>query len=144
MRNLLLVAIAGIGGWYFYQKFQLSKRLKVVFKKISLSGGSLLSPKINVEFGVQNPTNASTTIKSIVGTLTVGSKDVADINSFQKVTITPNSETKISINAQLRTTSILQKLIDIITGKDKKVIVRFVGTVNAEGFSVPVNADYRL
>ena len=144
MKNWIILGLLGVGGFYFYRRMQLPKRIKVLFRKLSLSGGSLLSPKVTIELGVQNPTGTQTNIRSIVGTLTVGKRSIADISSFQNFVIKPNQETRIKIEANIRSGAVVQEILDLISGQNKNIIVNLSGTVNAEGFSIPLNIDYRF
>ena len=144
MRNILLIGLLGLGGWYYLRRLNLSKRIKIVFRGVSLSGGDLLRPRVNLSLGVQNPTNVTTSINSIVGTVSVNGKPLADVSDFKKYTIGPNSETKINVQVEVKTGAIIGQLLRLIGGKEKGVTVNFTGTVNAENVSIPVNTNYKF
>lgn len=143
MRNIAIIALLGLGGWYYFSRYQLAKKIKIVFRKVSISG-SVLRPKFNLTFGVQNPTGQKTVVKSIVGTVLANGKSIADVSQFSNTTIFANSETPLTITVEPVVTSVLSEIVNFITGKEKKVVVSFVGNINAENITIPVNEKIKI
>jgi len=62
MRNLILIGLAGLTGWYLLGKSQLANRTKLIFKKLGFA-----NKKFQLTFGVQNPTAQTAKISAITG-----------------------------------------------------------------------------
>lgn len=135
-RNILLWAAAGLGLYWLIGRGSLAKRTKLLLKKITYSGG-LRNPKLNLQFGVQNPTNQTGTISAVTGEVYVGSELIADFSSFGEIKIQPKSETTLFITA-----SPSVGILSLLTQKNwlkkgTKYTIR--GTANVDGLIVPID-----
>ena len=134
MKNWILIAAAGLAGWYFLKKGQLAQRTKLIFKKLRFA-----NKKFELIFGVQNPTGTTATISAITGEVYLGEKLVADFSNFGEQKIAAKSESELKIQAS-PTIGILQ----LITSKGwlkKGLNYTIKGTGNFDGIVVPF--DYK-
>jgi hypothetical protein len=86
---LSLTAVALIG-WSFISKALTVKKLNFLplNADVSLSG---IFPVLHLMFGVQNPTNNSFTVQSLVGDCWVNDNQVGSVSSFTQTLIAPNA-----------------------------------------------------
>jgi LEA14-like dessication related protein len=143
MKNWVLpVVIVGIAAFYFLSKKKLADRLKVLFRGVKLSG-SVLKPKFNLKFGVQNPTGASAKINSLVGQVEANGKIIADVSSFNTQVIAPKKESIYEITAEPYGAGIFKTIREFIKAGNKINFV-FTGSINVDGIDYPVNTNIAL
>ena len=101
-----------------------------------------MRPQIQLKFGIQNPTNQSAEIRSIVGQVEANGKTIADVSNFVALKIEPNSETLLPIKADPAAYGIASNIFSLF-GKDrpKQLDVRFTGTANVDGVNIPISAS---
>lgn len=139
---ILPVVIVGLVGWYVYTKQNLANKIKVLFRGVKLSG-SLLKPKFNLKFGVQNPTGASAQINSLVGQVEANGKIIADVSSFSTQVISPKQESIYEITAEPYGAGIVKTIKEYIKS-GKKINFVFTGTMNVDNIDYPVNTNISL
>lgn len=141
-----LFIIGGLFVWQLFQKSQAGKRLNVFFRGIGLKNSSGIIPTVVANFAVQNTSNQKITIKSISGDLTVNGKYLANISQFSPIVIQPNSETILPINIKAGIISIIDQIVPILKKKTgtKNFVADFNGTVNADGFVIPVSETVKI
>lgn len=93
---------------------------------------------------VQNPTNQRILIKSIVGTLSVGGKFLANVSSFGDQVISANSESVLNITARPSALGVFNTLRQLITQPIPGTLIEFSGTANVDGVNVPVEQSQTL
>jgi hypothetical protein len=139
MKNKLvipLIIVAGIAALYFLGKSRLMK-LKIIFRGFKITGG-ILRPKFNLKFGLQNPTNETANLNSIVGEVIANGKTIANVSTFDQLTIQANRETELNIIAEPIGISIAKTVIDFIKSRNK-LIVEFKGSANVDNIVYPLN-----
>ena len=82
MKTFLGIAVLGGLAFWLYSR----KRLKET-ALFSFDGVRIANNKLQIKLGLSNPTNASVIINSIVGVLNTKGSDIANISSFEKITI---------------------------------------------------------
>lgn len=140
----LLWGVGILGTYYAFTKITASKKINVVFKKFGIGKASGFSlPPILAVFTLQNPTSTQVTINSIVGDIYVNGEDVANVTEFNKLIIKGNSQNDLTVNVHVGVLSAAKLLLNYFnTGR--KINANFQGTVNAEGFAIPVNESLGL
>ena len=143
MKKLILpvVIIGAIAAFYFLGKSTLTK-VKLLFKGVSFTGG-ILSPRFNLKFSVQNPTNERANIKSLVGTLTANGKTVANISSFTSQVIAPTAESIYTVEARPAVFGLVSTIQNFRSGNNK-VDFNFTGTMNVDNINIPIDQNYSL
>lgn len=139
---VLPVVIIGIAAFYLYQKSHLANRIKVLFRGVKLSG-SVLKPKFNLKFGVQNPTGSSAQINSLVGQVEANGKIIADVSSFNTQVIAPKKESIYEITAEPYGAGIFKTIKEYIKSGNKINFV-FTGSMNVDNIDYPVNTNISL
>jgi len=139
---VLPVIIVGIVGYYFYTKTNLVNRIKVLFRGVKLSG-TVLKPKFNLKFGVQNPTLASAKINSLVGQVAANGKVIADVSNFTTQVIGPKKESIYEITAEPYGAGIFKTIKEFVKSGNKVNFV-FTGSMNVDNIDYPVNTNISL
>jgi len=139
---VLPVVIIGIAAFYFISKKKLAEKLKVLFRGLKLSG-TVLKPKFNLKFGVQNPTLSSAKINSLVGQVEANGKIIADVSSFSTQVIEPKKESIYEITAEPYGAGIFKTIREFIKAGNKINFV-FTGSMNVDGIDYPVNTNIAL
>ena len=135
--------MGGAAALYFIARYRFSQKANFILQSVR-PGGSILSPVVNVKMLVQNPTNQKIVIKSIVGTLSVGGKFLADVSSFGDQKITPNSESTLSITARPSAIGVFNTFRQLITQPIPGTQIVFSGSANVDGVNVPVEQSQTL
>ena len=135
--------MGGAAALYFLARYRFSQKANFILQSVR-PGGSILSPVVNVKMLVQNPTNQKIVIKSIVGTLSVGGKFLANISSFGDQTITANSESTLSITARPSAIGVFNTLRQLITQPIPGTQIVFSGSANVDGVNIPVEQSQTL
>lgn len=139
MKKLLpVVLVAGLAAWYFIGKRALSQNIKFVLRKISF-GGRLLSPKIFITLGVQNPTNSGAVIRSIVANVSFKGNTFADVSSFTVQNIAPQTESLIVLTAEPSILGVFNTIRDAVKNKDIKGEFAITGSANVDGVTFPID-----
>jgi len=136
------VIILGLVGFYFYTKTNLANKIKVLFRGVKLSG-TVLKPKFNLKFGVQNPTVSSAKINSLVGQVEANGKIVADVSNFTTQIIGPQKESIYEITAEPYGAGIFKTIKEFVKSGNKINFV-FTGSMNVDNIDYPVNTNISL
>lgn len=143
MKKFGVVLLIGAVGLYLFSRINAGKNIKAVLKKINF-GGSLLSPKILITLGIQNPTSTGANVQSFTGEIYSEDKLIADISSFEKIRINPNSETIFVVTAIPQSVNIVKELIRVVKTRAKQNTFRLVGALNVDGNTLPIDFNYAL
>lgn len=140
MRNFIYIGGALVA-LYLLGRARLAKNVKVIFRGLSFSGG-LVRPAINLRFGIQNPTDQTAEVRSIVGTVEANGRTIADVNTFVAVKLGPNTETIIPIKADPAALGIASTVWQYLQSSQReKLSVKFSGTANVDGVNFPINTS---
>jgi len=143
MRNLLLIGGALVA-LYIIGRTRLATNVKVLFRGLSFGGG-LRKPSISLRFGVQNPTDQTATVRSLVGQVDANGRTVADVSGFQALQVGPNTESILTVQAQPAAVGIVQTVAEFLRQKERgPVRVTFTGTANVDGVNLPINSSVNL
>ncbi len=138
MKTFLGIAVLGGLAFWLYSR----KRLKET-ALFSFDGVRIANNKLQIKLGLSNPTNASVTINSIVGVLNSKGNDIANVQSFEKVTILPNNKTMISLDVTPSLIGLFTTVKQIVRkGGLKNLNLRFKGTANVNGLPLPIDVTY--
>jgi LEA14-like dessication related protein len=136
-KSLVAFGIAAAAAIYFFGKNRLVQSAKFSFEKLSFD---LKKRKVNIVLGILNPTSTTATVQSIVGTLIVNGKEVANIENYTKVAVKPKSKSLLPLTITPSALGIFQLLKDYVSKKTKgqKATATFNGTANVGGTSLPL------
>lgn len=138
MKTFLGIAVLGGLAFWLYSR----KRLKET-ALFSFDGVRIANNKLQIKLGLSNPTNASVTINSIVGVLNSKGNDIANVQSFEKVTILPNNKTFISLDVTPSLVGLFTTVKQIVRkGGFKNLNLKFKGTANVNGLPLPIDVTY--
>lgn len=136
-----VIIVAAVAALYFLGKSRLTK-IKVLFRGFNVSGG-LLKPKFNLKFGLQNPTNETATLNSLVGEVIANGKIIANVSSFMPTKINANQESIINIVAEPAGIAIATTVINFIKTKNK-LNIQFTGSANINNITYPLEQSLSI
>jgi hypothetical protein len=144
MKKTFLWLIGGVAIFYLIKKATLLNRIQFYLNKAKLSG-SLFRPVIQLEYVIENPTNNSAELKSVVGEVYVNDQFVARFSKFGSQTIDPNAQSPLLINAVPVVTGVFSAIKDLLTQPSGSgVRVRTTGTANVNKIVLPFDQTITL
>lgn len=130
--------VAAVAGLYAITRLSFGKKFNLVLNSVRPSG-SILKPLIAIEFGIQNPTSQQIVLKSISGTVFVNDKALSNVSMFGDKIVLPNAETFITVVARPSAIGVFQSIKELLTTPTGNNVIRFTGTANVDGFTVPID-----
>lgn len=140
-RNIILWVVGGAAALYFLARYSFSQKANFMLRNVKPSG-TITQPTVTVEIAVQNPTNQRITVKSIVGSLYVEGKYLANMSSFGDQVITGNSESILKLTARPSALGVFQSIKVLFNTPLKDLDIRFTGSANIDGINVPIDVTY--
>ena len=125
-------------GYIGYKKFLLSQSISVFFKGLEFGNMSFLSPTVNLQVQVNNPTTTTSEIQNIKGDLFIDGANVGTVYGLTPITI-KNGANLINIPVTISYTGIAE-LIQKFNTKGFKL--NFTGRMIVDYIPIPLNFDY--
>ena len=107
------MGLAAFIGYQFINKANAAKRLNYFVQKVSLRFSGL-TPIIDIVVGIQNPTNSTIKVGSILGELYINDNFVGTVSGFQLTSIKGLATTYFPISARLSTGGLVSEILSII------------------------------
>lgn len=145
MRAIPALVGLGIGAWVLQKlsKAGSASTLNFVLSGISVSWG--WQPTIHFNVKIQNPSNQSFNVLSLVGSADLNGQYLANVSSFKQVTIAPHAETAYTVDATVSLTDAISQLISIINGSSQlQAAITIKGNVNLDQDIYPLNLTYKV
>lgn len=142
MKKILPFILIGAAyiAFYFSKKGIAAKNLNVKIRSLKLDPISQAAVIIEII----NPTNFDISFNSIVCDLKLDGNAVSTL-SVQKLTnIAGNKSIEVALPIKLNGFEILMFIKDFITAKGKIKKVALSGSINGEGFIIPVNIEQTI
>src|SRR5437868_7729725 len=124
-----LFAVAALFGYSLWRKSEAGKKIETVFSKFRIlkpSGFSL--PVIQIIFDIQNPSSQQIAVNSLVGSIFVNGKYLANVTNFQKINVPANNQVQLPINVKVGIIDTIQNVIRLMQSH-AGVKVTFKGNV---------------
>jgi LEA14-like dessication related protein len=138
-KNAWIIPV-GILGFIAYKKFLLSQSISVFFKGLEFGNMSFLSPTVNLQVQVNNPTTTTSEIQNIKGDLFIDGANVGTVYGISPITIR-NGANMINIPVTISYTGIG----DLIQKFNKKGFqLNFTGRMIVDYIPIPLNFDYTI
>jgi len=138
-KNAWIIPVLIIG-YIGYRKFLLSQSISVFFKGLDFGNMSFLSPTINLQVQVNNPTTTTSEIQNITGDLYIDGALVGSVRGISAMTINKGANT-INIPVTISYTGIAE-LIKKFSAKSFKLV--FTGKMIVDYIPIPLNFDYAI
>lgn len=139
MKNYLGFGILALAVIYILRKKSLANNAKFSLENVAFNWSK---KEVYVRMGILNPTNAQITISSILGSLFLNNNEVATVETFSKLLVSPNAKTSLNLTMKPTLYGIFTSLKNIFAKDSKQVFknykVKFVGTANANGVNLPL------
>lgn len=140
MKNYLGFGILALAVIYILRKKSFVDNAKFSLENVAFNWNK---KEVYVRMGILNPTNAQITISSILGSLFLNNNEVATVETFSRLLVSPNAKTSLNLTMKPTLYGIFTSLKSIFSSKDSKELfksykVKFVGTANANGVNLPL------
>jgi LEA14-like dessication related protein len=101
------------------------------------------TPVLTVGLVVENTSNQSMTIKSLVGNLYANGYNVGHLSAFDPQEITPNSQSVISIDIRMGLLGIVNDIIRAVQYGNFTQDLQLTGYANVDNLQVPIDEKYK-
>jgi hypothetical protein len=137
MDDGVLIAL-GIAGLWLYSKAHTGNSLQFVPLGASWSGGAL-----QVDIGVQNPTQDSLQLNSLAGSVYVNGTIAGNVSDFTPRLIAANQQTPIQLTY---TPNILGTVVAVLNqvSNGGGVLIGLNGSANVNGIPLPINLTFQV
>jgi len=140
MKNYLGFGILALAVIYILRKKSFVDNAKFSLENVAFNWNKR---EVYVRMGILNPTNSQITISSILGSLFLNNNEVATVETFSRLLVSPNAKTSLNLTMKPTLYGIFTSLKSIFSKKDSKEIfknykIKFVGTANANGVNLPL------
>jgi hypothetical protein len=103
-----------------------------------------ITPIIDFDLIVQNPSNQSFSIRGLVGNLTANDYQIGNITSYQQTYIRPMGNSVYRLSARLSLIGVVNDIIRAISGGGISQAMKFKAWANVDGFNVPISINYKI
>ena len=138
------LVIGGLVGLYFLNQAHSADSLVFFPDNITGLGFEGANPVVTATLLVQNPTNTAFTFQSLAATATSDGLVVGNVSNFTPVAIAPNSEGVMPLTIRLLLITAANDVIDAIQNRNIKKKLKIEGTVNTNGYAVPLSLEYEI
>lgn len=125
-------------------KAQASGTLNFVPGSVHSLGFDGVTPVIQFDLIIQNPSGRSFNIKSLVGNLYANDYLIGNISSYTPTYIRAGANTVYRLSARLSVLGVVQDLIKALQGGGFTQVMRFKAWANVDNFTVPVAITYKI
>lgn len=139
---IAIIVLAGVG-LAFYNQQRSAGFLEYVVKKVGLAFAGA-APILNVEIGIQNPSNTSFVVSAIAGTLYANGEPLSNVSSFAEVSIPAKTQAVYPLNFRLSLIGVVSDIVKIFSSGGIAQQLEFKGTVNANGAAIPINLKFQI
>ena len=140
LKKTIFWLIGGAAALYIFSRYSFSKKAIFLLRSVSPSG-TFLQPTFTVDIAVQNPTNQRVVLKSLAGSVYVQDKYLGNVASFGDQFIEPNSESILKLTARPNAMGVFSSIKVLLTQPVGSVSVRFSGSANVDGTSIPIETS---
>lgn len=136
-QSLFLLALAGIGLYWFAQLGTAGNTAQLIF-----SGVTVNSPtNFTLHFIVQNISNATVKFNGLTGTVAVNGTVIGNISNFTPITIQPVSQQNLNVNFQPNLLGVASEISQLFTTGNQSLDFTINGNYNIDGFVLPFNLE---
>lgn len=149
--QIAIFATLAFLGIKLFSKTGAANKLQFFVSKVAVRFSGI-TPILDIILGVQNPTNETLRIGSIIGDLYINGDFAANVSGFQLTDIKGLGVSYFPISARLSVSGVVSQVLSIINsissgGGIQSLInqtISFKGYVNAEGLTIPLNFQYKI
>jgi LEA14-like dessication related protein len=147
METAYKTALLAAGALIAYRLFASGKTMKSLrfFPKkvydIKMEG---ITPVLKLGLGVQNISNESLELKSLIGNVFCNDIEIGRVNLISPTKINASSETILILSVRLSLLGIVQDLIKAFKGGGwkKKIVIKAMA--NVDRWNIPINVSYTI
>jgi len=103
-----------------------------------------VTPIIQFDLVIQNPTGQAFTVRSLVGTITANDYQIGNVSSYVSTYVRPYGNTVYRLSARMNVLGVVNNIINAINGGGVSQTMRLKGWVNVESFTLPVALTYKI
>lgn len=137
MKNTAAYLLGGAALVYLLTRASTINNLNFVPRGLSFIGSS-----IRVVIGVQNPTSASLTLRSVSGSLIVNGNTFGNVSDFQPAILAANSETPVALIFSPSLFGIADTVITALEDGSTAISASLQGIANLDNNALPINVNF--
>ena len=147
MKNLLQSGLLVAGALIAYNAFAKGTALQTLnfypkaVNNIKFDGAT---PVMQFSLAIQNTSNQSMVVKSLVGNLYSNDYYIGNIASYIPTRINANSETILILSVRLSLIGIVSDIINCFNGNGFSQDLEFQANANVNKFQIPINIKYKV
>jgi LEA14-like dessication related protein len=103
-----------------------------------------ITPVLKFGLGVQNISNESLELKSLIGNVFCNDIEIGRVNLISPTKINASSETILILSVRLSLLGIVQDLIKAFKGGGWKKNIVFKAMANVDRWNIPINVSYTV
>lgn len=145
MNTSTIIALTFAGGLalYFFNKSRSAGFLNFYLKNAELKFSGI-TPILTLGLAIQNPSNSSFTIKSVVGNLYSNSYLIGNVSAYGEKIVAPASEQIYPLEVRLSLIGVVSDLVKVFTGGGIAQQVEFDGAINVDNLTQPLDFKYTI
>lgn len=102
------------------------------------------NPVMNFSVYAQNTAGTAVTVNSFAGNIFCNGTLIGNVSEFTPVTLPANSQTEVSLNAQLMGIAVVSDLIQSFSSGGVTQNINIKGNANGVGFQVPIDLSFSI
>lgn len=140
----VLLLFGGVGLLYYLTKGKAARNLTFYPGGVQGMAFQDLTPMMQLDFIVQNTSNADVALNSIAGNAYSNGYLVGNISNFQGAIIRGNSETRVPVLVRFNLIGAVNDIIDAFQTGNFSQDITIEGRANGEGISVPIELKFQV
>lgn len=140
----VLLLFTGVGLLYYLTKGKAARNLTFYPGGIQGMAFQDMTPLMQLDFIVQNTSNADVMLNSIAANAYANDYLVGNISNFQGALIRGNSETRVPVIVRFNLIGAVNDIIDAFQTGNFKQDLLIQGRANGEGISVPIEIKFQV
>ena len=136
-RDLLIFGAVGVALWWIFGKAHAISTLIFIPRGVSFNSGAM-----QIQVGVQNPTSAPLSLRSIAGSVYMNGNPIGNLSDFQSQLIAPNQETVVNISVAPNVFGLAQLAVSALKDGISSASFSVSGYANVDNNTFPVNFNF--
>jgi LEA14-like dessication related protein len=147
METAYKTALLAAGALIAYRLFASGKTMKSLRfypQKVYDIKWDVINPVMKIGLGVQNISNESMELKSLIGNVFCNDIEIGRVNLISPTKINASSETILILSVRLSLLGIVTDLIQAFKGGGWKKKIVFKAMANVDRWNIPINVSYTI
>lgn len=141
--TILGLTAAGLLAFYFFNQSRTLGYLNYYIQGVDL-GFTGITPVLRINLGIQNPSNDSFQVKSIVGNLYANNSLIGNVSAFGTLNIPAASSVVYPLYIRMSLMGVVSDIVKIFEGGGITQQIEFDGAVNVNNITAPLTFKYSI